>query len=234
MSDSRVFFSSQHETIYSDADFALLVEEFSLPADQLEEIRDHLEDAVNIWRLHGGGGEKRTPPSEERAALNRFATLAKKLVDAHKELPGGADRALNSTFSSAQMAASIGPSATDDPLHKALEFPTTDDEVTFIHLESNDMMLLLDALGNAATSAAETTGQARTGASQDHGLRMWMRNMAIIWEDKVQRSFTRDATDRNDPVSEAAQFCVLAFKYVDPTMPKSRILNAVKQQIQGK
>lgn len=234
MNGKRIFASSQHGTIYSDADFALLVEEFSLPADQLEEIRGHLEDAVLIWRLHGGGRERRTPPSEERAALNRFATLAKKLVEAHEKLPGGADLALNSTFSSAQMAASIGAAATDDPLHKALKFPTVDEESAFIHLESNDMMLLLDALGTAATSAAETTGQARTGASQDHGLRMWMTNMAIIWEDKVQRAFTRDATDSNDPVSEAARFCVLAFKYVDPTMPKSRILNAMKQQIQGK
>jgi hypothetical protein len=234
MINNRILFSKQPKPIYSDAAFAQLVEEFSLPADQLGEIRSHLEDSVHVWRLNGGGAKKRATPSENRTALNHFATLAKKLVEAHKKLPGGADRALNSTFSSAQMAASIGPSAADDPLHKALKFPTTDDEVTFIHLESNDMMLLLDALGNAATSAAETTGQARTGASQDHGLRMWMRNMAIIWEDKVQRSFTRDATDRNDPVSEAARFCVLAFKYVDPTMPKSRILNAMKQQIQGK
>ena len=234
MKGSRIFFSKQQEATYSDADFAHLVEEFSLPADRLEEIRNHLEDAVHIWRLYGGGGEKRATPSENRTALNHFAAMVKKLIEAHEKLPVGSDRALNSAFSSAQMAASIGEAAADDPLHKTLTFPTEDDEETFIHLESEDMMQLLDALGNAATTVAEKTGRGRTGSSQDHGLRMWMANMARLWENTVQRSFTRDATDRNDPVSEAARFCVLAFNYVDPTMPKSRILNAMKQQIQGK
>lgn len=223
----------QHST-YSDADFAQLVEEFSLPADQLEEIRSHLEDAVLIWRHYGGRGEKRATPGEERMALNNFAALVEKLIKSYEKLPLAANRSLDATFSSAQTAACIGAAASNDPLHKVLRFPTEGEEETYLHFDSDDILRLLGTLGNAATTVADATSPARTGASQDHALRMWIGNMARLWENTVQRAFTRDATNRNDPVSEAARFCIIAFKYVDQTMPKSRILNAMKQQIQDK
>ena len=230
---STISSKPQHPT-YSDADFAQLVEDFSLPADQLEEIKSHLEDAVLIWRHYGGSGEKKATPSEERTALNYFAGLAEKLIESYKKLPFAANRSLGATFFSAQTAASIGAAAVNDPLHEVLRFPTENEDETYLQFECDEIVQLLGALGTAATTVAEAKGPGQVGTLRDHALRMWIGNMARLWENTVQRAFTRDATDRNDPVSEAARFCVVAFNYVDPTMPNSRILNAMKQEIQGK
>ena len=59
---------------------------------------------------------------------------------------------------------------------------------------------------------------------------MWAVNAANIWEQIVERAFTLDS-EKGQPVSEAAMFCVDAFYHVEPGVAPSRVMDAMRKVI---
>lgn len=65
------------------------------------------------------------------------------------------------------------------------------------------------------------------GRNRSESLRMGVINIASIWRDYRRESF-RVTYVKGEPKSEAARFCVDAMKLIDPSIPKSRIVTAMR------
>jgi hypothetical protein len=63
---------------------------------------------------------------------------------------------------------------------------------------------------------------------------MWVLNIEMFWTQTLGRSFTRVVFAKGEPSSEAALFCVEAFKPFDPKTPPSRVLKEMKHCIKRK
>lgn len=69
------------------------------------------------------------------------------------------------------------------------------------------------------------------GRQVNFQLRKWIAQIRSFWVRDLERSFTRDFTNNSEPISEAARFCVEAYKIIKPATPNSEIQQAMKKHI---
>lgn len=217
--------------VYSDEAFARLSDKFKIPENLRGELRNQLEDTAAVWRMNGGGKMPPRRASLTRKELHDIARLTKRLRAALSSISYEAGQLLNRQDSSYIIRAHKRDNPEDGPQYPALAYPVAFGESGLIILDVADMVKILDGLEIVASEAAETMRHSSVGKRRDHALRMWIINIEMIWRELLVRPFTRDVKDPGEPISEAARFCVAAFKAVDPDMPPSRVLNEMKLNI---
>lgn len=89
----------------------------------------------------------------------------------------------------------------------------------------------LTCVAQSITSLLSHSPEVKRGMPSNDDLRVWVRTISDLWTDHLHRPFTRDVAPNGEPVSEAARFCVDVFHEVEPSVPPSRVLNAMKQVI---
>lgn len=216
---------------YNPTDLAALSREFAIAQDHQADMASLLEDAAAIWRWHGGDRSKPPTPAQTAKSLSKAATLAHRLSQTVAALPEQALYRLELAIDRAQDEAStamiMGQPVSDLP---AFTSPETDVNELGTLLDLSDILQIVSALERMAKDAAQLPSGS-SGAKRDHALRMWIVNIELFWVNTLGRVFSRDATSSGEPVSEAARFCVAAFKVVNPETPSSRVLNEMKHRI---
>lgn len=216
---------------YSQADLAALAQEFSIAPDKRAEMASLLEDAAAIWRWHGGDRSKPPTPAQIARSLNKAAAQARKLCLTVTTLPDQAFSRLEAVIDNAQADAAtaliMGQKVSGLP---ALTTPEMDSETLGALLGVPDILQMITTLERMAKNAAQSPA-GNSGVKRDHALRMWIINIELFWVSTLGRVFSRDTTSSGEPVSEAARFCVAAFKIVSPETPSSRVLNEMKHRI---
>jgi hypothetical protein len=216
---------------YSPADLASLAQEFSISPDHRAEMASLLEDTAAIWHWHGVKHSKGPTPAQTARSLSKAAALAHRLSQTVAALPEQALYRLELAIDRAQDEAStamiMGQPVSDLP---AFTSPETDGNELGTLLDVSDILQIVSALERLAKDAAKLPSGS-SGAKRDHALRMWIINIELFWVNTLGRVFSRDATSSGEPVSEAARFCVAAFKVASPETPSSRVLNEMKHRI---
>lgn len=218
---------------YTDAVFADLCAAFQLPAAKQDEVRARLEAAAAVWRHYARDDAPPARPSHARAELKAIADLATKLSGLVSDLSVPARHAV-AQAEAAQIARALGAGARGESRYPLLSYPQPDGGDDLLTLGLPDLCGILDGFAEIATQAADALPARRAGRRRDEALRLWMANIEPLWAETLGRAFTRDATDDGVPITEAARFCVAAFRVLDPRTPASRVLNAMKNRIKTK
>jgi hypothetical protein len=223
-----------YQETYTKADLEFLYSEFNIPTAAQAELARALEDAAAICRWHNQPTASNVRPAVSIAALNKVAKFADKLGAALSGLPPAAQAALAVEYtrseSSVISALSGGPPS---PKGAALFVPQTDGSTLPVLPDQDDIK---DIIAHVARMAKQATGlpSGADGTKRNQGLRMWMFNIEIFWTETLGRSFTRVVLPNGEPLSQAARFCVEAFKPFDPKTPPSRVINEMKHCIKRK
>jgi hypothetical protein len=223
-----------YQETYTKTDLEFLYSEFNIPTAAQAELARALEDAAAICRWHNQPTASNVRPAVSIAALNKVAKFADKLGAALSGLPPAAQAALAVEYtqseSSVISALSGGPPS---PKGAALFVPQTDGSTLPVLPDQDDIQDIIAHIGLMAKQATGLPSGA-DGAKRNQGLRMWMLNIEMFWTETLGRSFTREVSANGEPLSQAARFCVAAFKPVGPKTPPSRVINEMKHCIKRK
>jgi len=209
-----------------------LCDEHGIPSERASELKAGLDDAAAIWSWYAEDREDRTRPSDAAKQLRRLAERTAALQGELSGLPEKAKAALALALFNADTrdldSRLVDPTDPNADGHGQGE---TIDQVVETDLET--VLRVLTRLQGAAEETAGGVGRQSPGQRRDHALRMWMTNVAMLWEEVSETPFSRDA-EAGEPVTPAARFCVAAFKPIDPNTPASRVLNEMKHCIKAR
>ncbi|MBI1220497.1 MAG: hypothetical protein GC186_18355 [Rhodobacteraceae bacterium] len=223
-----MIFTDYLKETYTPEVFAALCEQFEIPADVRDELLRRLEGGAAVWRRYHSRDEPQPPAHHVRQELATLAKHAAKFIASYRDLSDEARHAL-SRMHEHHMTRGVPDALTAaSPPYPYLRAPSEDPETGVLTVDLGEIAGLIEGLQIVARDAADKVSGGRVGKRRSEALRMWMVNIELIWEEVLKRPFTRDATSRGEPITEAARFCVEAYKPLDPALPASRVLNEMK------
>lgn len=212
-----------------------LANDFSISDSQKKEFSDVLEDAHSRWEWAQEMAAKKHKPSEIRLALVNVEKTALALKDVLATLPEVAIKEIDRISQTDYVRNLENPDYPSISLPAlALRDPVASDSGSLIILDHEDWIQIAAALAITSKRALENVPHGKSGRKEEGALDYWIAIIAFYWTGTLNRKFSRDATDDGQPLSEAARFCVEAFSAVDPEVPQSRVLNAMKLYIKNK
>jgi hypothetical protein len=216
-----------YEDTYSLNDVSSLCEIGGFEPADLGQIQKELYEIAAVYRWESSKHADLPRSSDVARDLKGLIKRVTKLNEGLENLPDEAAYFLrmavdkNNTHDSALTITDKLPKNTS-----SLVIPLPDDAlpVVAVDLPVPDVRQLLSGLERAAQGAIESLPKRGRGQQRDHGLRLWMSNIATLWKRNTHIPFTRDETASGEPITPAACFCVAAFHYISPDYAVSRIL----------
>lgn len=205
-----------------------MAEQFSIPPEKRLEAHKQLEDAAEIWQWHHTNSSRTTTPSTDRKSLIALAKDAERLRGSVQSLQLPARIHLEQSLTALELNSIFSTSTEPQAPSPVVRYPVQNNDCGILTFDSESIIELVAALEHAAVSAAKAIKPVPAGKRRDHALRMWMINISRLWSGLLGRTFSRDVTNRGEPITAAAQFCIAAFAYFDTDTPPSRILNEMK------
>lgn len=225
----------KYERLYSRLFIAGLTEELGLDPDVADTLRRGLEDAANYRMLWA---EQMPPPSDAEA--RKFGNVWQKVKAAKIALASlsSEDFELLGQMQNCWVDPDQFPRLARARCHHDLEelLPATilpeygsdpNDQDPFSFEELQEMLGDTLSILNLGTIREKFP----RGPRPDKQLENWMADARDIWIEITGRTFTRDFTGDDEPVSEAARFCVKTYAVISPETPRSRINWAMKRLI---
>lgn len=223
-----------YQTTYPEEDFARLCETYAIPGLIRTDVLKSLEGAAAVWRWYSIGDAANIPNSEAAESLRKVAKQASKLRKAIDELPLASLEILETETARFPQQAITKRHAAPEVPSWAILIPSTDSDESYLNIDLRMLRAMITALQEASADSANKLPKAPAGTKRDDALRMWMTNVADFWERKIERPFTRDVSETGEPVTEAARFCVDAYKFVDSQCPPSRVMKEMKACIKAR
>ena len=191
-------------------------------------VRDELERCAAIYRWRHAAATSRKPGTPIKRELNKLSKQAARLMETLAALSPDAARAIERQIDAdAQSCIVNADTATDkQSLFIQLDDPGSD---TIGHSADLDMLKAIVArLCRAAETEAAAVKKSRSSKPIDFGMLIWLSNIKDFWQANTALPFTRDATPDGEPITNAGEFCLLAFRAIEPDCPTSRVLNGMK------
>jgi hypothetical protein len=218
--------------VYSARDIEQLAKTFKIDSAQHAILKDGLESAGNIYRTYKINHDDIPGSAEVKAALDEIETLATKLKDRLKNL----DDVTAWRFWRPEIEVSDLVSHSEvirtSYGHSIERITISEGDRLVIRLEPEHLLESLEIITNYAKSAHNAVPIDKGGRPESEALRIWMINIRNLWTDHLGRRFTR-AIDQGIPTSEAANFCIVAFRNIEPKAPPSRVTNAMRKVIRA-
>lgn len=220
--------SDDGQKAYSEAAVADLAAAHELPLEiGQSRLKDRLEGAALVYRIWRQNWDDLPRRGERKAALDEIRDLAAALQDRLSRL----DDITGAIFwrPEAEISAEEAiPTAAKSRYGHT--FYRDEETEGCTYLGARDLLESLAILQSYADEAVRNLPDDRGGRRHSEGLRMWMRNIATIWEDFSGKPFTLDYY-QGEPVSEAARFTVAAFEAVNPGIDAKTIISEMKKHI---
>ncbi|WBL33080.1 hypothetical protein O5O51_15425 [Sinirhodobacter sp. HNIBRBA609] len=220
-----------YENTYTEADTKRLCDTSGLKPADLGAFRKTLEDCAAIYRWEAAKHKDIPRHTDLRRELavpqTRLRSLRAALAGLSNEARSELDLGVFRKADQDAMRHITGNLDADAP---ALVLPLLNPDQS-VSLDLADLEKLLGGLEDALSQAVDRLPNQRRGQSRDYGLRLWITNIRDLWQSTTSTPFTRDATADNEPITPAADFCVNAFKMIEPKYPNSRILRELKDCI---
>lgn len=223
--------NQHYKQTYNDEAFAGLRARFEIPEHIEANFRKQLEDVAAIWRWQHSQTENPRSPSRDVKALGKVIKQTQKLQLALSALSDDATSALRQTNLQYETQAIVSDNQYSDAGHKFYRYTNQGGVETFLVDDVEDLIRAVSVLENVTSEAKEGIGPIPDGRRNDYAFSLWLSNIADMWTDQLGRPFTRDATEDGEPLSEAAQFCIAAFAYIEPSTSQIQILNEMRKHI---
>lgn len=225
-------FSRDGQTAYSDSAFQRLARNYGFAdSNKLAEAKKRLEGAAQVYRNWKRNYSDAPRPGESRAAIDAVEQSANELLSALQKMDSAtADlfwepeiKLLNNWGNLQFTESKYG--------HQIERLPAEGGGYNLDCLWRDDHFASLNILLAYCKAAKERLPKDKGGPRSDEPLRMWAINIQAFWEQFLGRRFTLDR-EKGKPISPAANFCVDAFKSIDPTIRPSRVMNAMSKVIE--
>jgi hypothetical protein len=221
---------------YSDEIVSSFIERFGFPADQRCQWHQRLEKGAQYyWEAYEDSG---LSIDVTKSALLRLVAAVQEVNDAVKAVDGD-----TWCFLADQSQLLRGgydrPYLRFEPMTEDPDF-TDVETVTYQHrqigsdtqcIEQREYvfatLLKLDLIATIAEDVGSTHFATKRGPKPNWPLRHWASEMTWFWGRYTQTKPTFDAQN-GQAVSPASVFCVEAFKQVDPRIPDTQILTAMR------
>lgn len=226
-------FQSHKPDLYSERELRELCEIGDFRELDLEVLKSDLNAFAEIHFRNDLQSNDFASFQQRSAELNKIANQASVLRNSLQTMHLDTGLALRSQ-QDAQNLISIRENkmAPADPsLILAGSEVSDDPDLVGVTIGSKELIAFLGGLEVAAKEAKKQLRKRPSKKIPDYGLRMWLINVQSKWPEWTDRPFSRDIDSRGEPITWAARFCVQAFRKVEPTYTKSRILNGLKNRL---
>lgn len=226
--------SKYYEDTYTNDDVSALCQIAGLRPEDLDKFREELEHTAAIYRWE----------SSKYADIPRSSSVARDLEGLIKrinrldlglsELPDEAAHHLRVAIDRnnlSDFALTITESRSKDEPSLSVPLPEAASPVMALDFGVREVRQILTGLERAAQDAIKFLPKRGRGQTRDHGLRLWMSNLELVWERNTSAPFTRDETTSGEPITPAARFCVAAFHCISPDYPVTRIMWEMRDRI---
>jgi hypothetical protein len=198
----------------------------------LEKLRADLENIAAICRWESSKYEGIPANNEVTKELKSVTKHAGRLIAALEALNYRSRQAINNQAMLDIQNASSTEETGSDHSSLAVSIYLPEQEDCFMEMDLKTLLPVLRGLEKASVAGVGKARKSRPGQNPAFGLSLWMTNIENLWVEISQQPFRRDVTNDGEPITNAARFCVAAFRFVDPDMPSSRVLNAMRNSIQ--
>lgn len=228
---ARSLLSDDGKRIYSSKSIQKLATDYGLkgPA-KTRDLKERLEDAAMVYRNWRHNWDTAPRPGVMKAAINEIEKLATELHDRLENLDSSTAQYLWYPEIELHLLSHQSEITKTRFGHTIRRWTDENGDINWSYLEGRDLFETLEIVLAYCAEAKKTIGKDKGGPRPGLALRIWAVNAETIWEELFQRPFTLDY-DKGRPVSEAARFAVDAFKTIDPKVPPSRVMNAMKKVI---
>lgn len=230
---SRYLFHMDPPTTYSETAIQALAASYGISSPKaVAEMKDRLEGAASIYRTCWQNHDTAPRAHHMKAAISEIESLIDQLRDKLESM----DDWTAELFWHGSME--VKGLLWDDNVKKSRFGHTIDrhkisDKETAIYYLNNDSLFeALEILKNYCQNARDQIRKDAGGRDGSEALRMWVLNIQKFWREVLQRPFRIDY-HRGKPVSEAARFCVEAFKTIDPDIPARQIITATRKAVKS-
>lgn len=225
---------------FRQKDIASLVEKYGLAKKfRGQTLFQRLHGTADIYFRYKERSDRTKPNQDVREQLDATIKTIDRLERQRRNLSESADLAFHRAVSGfeieADYAALKAEPIPNNPIQKIalrrnLSFYRIDlgeDAHTNIFFNENLIGEGLLSLRTYLETARDDLRKRQPGRHRSESLRMGVINIASIWCDYRKEPF-RVTYVKGEPKSEAARFCVDAMKLIDHSIPKSRIVTAMR------
>lgn len=225
---------------FRQKDIAPLAEKYGLAKKfQGQALFHRLHGTADIYFGYKEGSDQIEPNQDVREQLDAIIKTIDRLERQRKNLSESAYLAFRRIVSGFETEATYAAlKAKPTPKSPIQKIPLKHDLSFYkINLSEDahkniffDDDLISEALFSLRTylkTARDELRKRHPGRHRSESLRMGVINIASIWRDYRKEPF-RISYVKGEPKSEAARFCVDAMKLIDPSIPKSRIITAMR------
>ncbi|MEX3015708.1 hypothetical protein [Gymnodinialimonas hymeniacidonis] len=216
---------------YSEAQLQDITTEFDVPVELTEQFARELQIAGQRW--HEWRARDQSQVSSIRQALARIGADLSATSEKLKSLPEEVWRSLGEApqwFDEGPNKYEVRGELLDDwSLYEIRLSVETGPSFQPHSASISEIVAILDALAERAYIVELLEGQFRgkPGPKRDLAFNEWVRSIASMWCSTLRRDFTYDAK-AGGAISDAARFCVAAFRPLDPDQTERETINKLR------
>ncbi|MES0826111.1 hypothetical protein [Ruegeria sp. SCP11] len=229
--DNQVVPPRFYKDTYDDNAVQYLCEVGELAPANIGVFAEKLEHSAAMYRWETAKFENLPRNSDVARELKDIAKQANRLKSSLDQLSWKAQSELDRLADSDAQHAISGSLAAPSEPSLAVSLKHLEIGVPCVVMDVPTLRSVIEGLEIAATSKSANLPKGRPGQVRSYGLRLWMRNIADLWDGTTSQAFTRDVTSTGEPITNAARFCAEAFRSIDPSIPTSRVMRELKDCI---
>lgn len=214
--------------VYSEDAIRELASKYGMgDAQRLAELKDRLESAGVVYRTYRLNHNDAPRAGEMKVALDEVQALTEAL---HSRLEQLDDVTANFFWwPEIELQLMIMDRTLTESRygHKIDRYSDGEDGEIVSHLDQSDLFEALEIIRNYAADAKTRLPVDKGGRARDLALRIWLVNAKRIWEDLFGQKFTLDYHEGR-PASDASQFCLDAFRFVNADVQPRNIVSGMK------
>jgi len=230
---TKVVNEKYYAETYSDVDIKKLCSIGEIIPEDLGDFRDTLEDIAAIYRWESAKHENLPSSSNIKRELQTVSKQANRLLASLDGLSWDAQRKINSRADLDSHKGITGESSGSDEPSLVISLSEFNTDIQSVIVDVPTLRSLLGGLVNASDAGMIDLPKGRPGKSRSWGLRLWMINIESLWLRTSDQPFTRDTASQNDPITNAARFCVAALQMINPDCPSSLVMTEMKECIKS-
>jgi len=194
-------------------------------------VQDELENFAAIYRWRNTTADAKSSGKTVKRELDTLSKQAARLMGTLASLSPEAARAIERQVDADAQSGIMNTDRANDTPSLFFRLDELSPDVIGHSADLEFLRKLVSGLHHAASVAHDNGRNSRAGRKLEIGMLLWLSNIKSFWQANTDQPFSRDATPDGEPTTNAGEFCLLAFRAIEPDCPASRVLNGMKTVI---